>query len=127
MILPSQKYQELEGTFQFHQVNHKTLVFHVIEQLSQKLGFKLKVQKASLQFLNKSKPFAVIALRRSKEFVFVEFYTEQSTQNNRIVREVMTSDGLIINRLLVEATDCYDAELEKWLIASSQLVTQSNA
>ena len=86
-----------------------------------KLDFKLKIQKASIQLLN-PEPFAVIGLRRSKKNIFLEFYNETEIDKNRIVKTIKGNNSFIINRVDIASECDIDTELIEYIIHSNELI-----
>ncbi|MEN8907281.1 MAG: hypothetical protein ABF289_15095, partial [Clostridiales bacterium] len=101
---------ELKTVFKFHKNEHKNLTNHLLKKLSTTLRFRLKVQKASIQLIDKV-PFAVIGLRRSCNYIFFEFYNSVSINTSRAVKTVVKDENKIINRINILSSDCIDDEI----------------
>jgi len=121
MIITKNRAIELPTLIKFHQEEHKSLSFSIIEKMDDKMDFKLKIQKASIQFLN-PEPFAVIGLRRNHKNVFLEFYNEKKIDKDRIVKTIKGNNSFIINRVNISDENDIDTELIGYIIHSNELV-----
>lgn len=121
MIINKNRVIELPTLIEFHHEEHKTLSFSIIKKMADKMEFKLKIQKASIQFLN-PEPFAVIGLRRSQKNVFLEFYNENKINKDRIVKTIKGNNPFIINRVNISDENDIDTELIKYIIHSNELI-----
>ena len=121
MIITKNRVMELPALIEFHREEHKSLSISIIKKIGDRIDFKLKIQKASVQLLN-PEPFAVIGLRRSKKDVFLEFYNEIEIDNNRIVKTLKGNNSFIINRVNITAERDIDTELIEYIVHSNELV-----
>lgn len=113
---------EYEQYFHFHHEEHRTLTASLIKNVSSKLSFQLKVQKASIQFIGKA-PFAVIGYRRSKKSIFIEFYTAEELAHKRIIQTIDTKVGLPLHRVEINTLNDIDDGLINWICNSCELVS----
>ena len=121
MLITKNRVMELATLIEFHHEEHESLSISIIKKVGDKINFKLKIQKASIQFLN-PEPFAVIGLRRSKKDVFLEFYNEIEIDNNRIIKTVKGNNSFIINRVNISSDSDIDTELIDYIVHSDKLI-----
>jgi hypothetical protein len=121
MIITKNRVMELPTLIEFHREEHKSLSISIIKKIGDRIDFKLKIQKASVQLLN-PEPFAVIGLRRSKKDIFLEFYNEIEIDNNKIVKTLKGNNSFIINRVNITAERDIDTELIEYIVHSNELV-----
>ena len=62
MLHSNEKIDKLAELFNFHVPEHENLAVTLLKQLSKRIDFKLKIQKASIQLVSQ-KPFAVPGFR----------------------------------------------------------------
>jgi len=120
MILKHTHLDQFATGFDFHRPEHKSLSLELLSTLAKQIQFKLKLQKASIQLIDKA-PFGVIGLRRSKANIFVEFYTEDESHSPRIIRRQSMPNQLTLNRVELSAPSDIDEELIHWIIASQRM------
>lgn len=121
MIITKNRVMELPTLIEFHHKEHKSLSISIIKKMGDRIDFKLKIQKTSIQLLN-PEPFAVIGIRRSKNDVFLEFYNEIEIDKNRIVKTIKGNNSFIINRVNIVAENDIDTELIEYMVHSNELL-----
>lgn len=113
--------KKLEEFFLPRTIMYKNIVWHFLTELEKRISFKLKIQKASIQCCGKV-PFGVVAFRRSKSFFFVEFYSNDPIDNNRITLILSKPNKPIIYRVHIDSLKQIDEELINWMVLSKALV-----
>jgi len=100
----------------------------LIKEMLKKMTFQIKILNASIQFTKEKTAFAVCGFRRSKGYFFVEFFNEESINNERIIREIKVAveaqaleKEYIISRVEIKEEKDIDGELIKWIIKSWEL------
>jgi hypothetical protein len=101
---------------------HSEKLLHLLNSLSSRLNYKLKIQRASIQLIHKA-PFAVIAFRRKADHFFVEFYNDCIIEHDRIIKTNKRS-SLIIHTVNILTLSDIDDELLKWMERSFELVNK---
>ena len=113
--------QEIQKFLTGDKAKFRGIVIAILNQLEKEIEFKLKIQKASIQ-LCCLVPFAVIGFRRSKSFIFVEFYNSNKIDDQRIVKSITKLEKLIINRVNIFSPNEIDKQLLNWIKKSESVV-----
>ncbi len=121
MIITKNRIIELPTLIEFYHEEHKSLSILIIKKMADRMEFKLKIQKTSIQLLN-PEPFAVIGLRRSDKNVFLEFYNENEIDKSRTVKTIKGKNPFIINRVNIAFEHDMDTKLIEYIIHSNELV-----
>lgn len=123
MIIQKERFKEIPTYINFHKKEHEILSKYFIEKVFNKIDFKLKIQKASIQLLNAA-PFVVLGLRRSEKHIFIEFYNENIIDDKRIVKTLKKDDN-VINRVNISTTTDIDKQLVDFVIHSNYLINRN--
>lgn len=123
MILSKKDIKENSHYFSFHQEEHEKLFLAVLLKVIDKLDFKLKIQKASIQLLNPD-PFIVFGFRRNKKNIFLEFYHEESIKEARIIKSIKVQNSLYIHRVEISDEKDINKELLEYMVHSNALVNR---
>jgi len=119
-----------------YQVNESYFVASIdklFNKLLEQITFEVKIQNASFHLITENIIFSACGFRRGKDYFFVEFYSEISIKDKRIVREVKrdnVNQGVyqgkkieyIINRVEIRSENEIDEKLIEWIIKSYKLV-----
>lgn len=125
-MISSDHIVDLPDSFHFHVAQHATLSMFLLNRMAEKLSFRLKLQKATIQLIDGA-AFAILGFRRSQQSIFVEFFTEKEVSSLRVERTVIGRNGKLINRVYLHVETDVDSELLQWLMHSNKLVTQKPA
>jgi hypothetical protein len=121
LIIKKERLKELPNLFEFHHPEHQELSMFFLEKIAARLDFKLKIQRASIQLMNPH-PFAVIGLRQSQSFIFIEFYNEVEVESKRVVKTLEGKNECIVNRVEIVHTNEIDSELLDFVVHSNSLL-----
>ena len=98
------------------------LVELLLNKLSQQIDFNVKIQKASIQLINKG-AFAVLGFRKNMDSFFVEFYNAKQIENDRIAQMKRLNDSLIIHTVNISNSSEIDNMLISWIKQSDKLIS----
>jgi len=107
LIITKDKIKDMKSYFTFHQPEHEVLTAYILDKLSEKIDFKLKIQKASIQLLN-PEPFAVLGYRRKQKYIFLEFYNKIEVEDCRVVKTLEAENRLFLNRIHITDVGDFD-------------------
>jgi hypothetical protein len=93
----------------------------LLDCLSRKISFEIKIQQASIQLMKEEKTFVVFGFRRSKNYYFVEFFSKIDIQDDRIIQKI-NKDELVINRVEIKTENDIDSKLIDWILNSYRLM-----
>lgn len=104
-------------------------VKNLLERLSSKIVFTIKVKKASIQFLKDDKVFSALGFRQSSSYFFIEFFSKANIQDNSIIKKMrkeLISNGEkiegLINKVEIKHETDIDSNIIDWIINSYTLI-----
>ena len=120
-IVTKTEIDKLADLFEFHVAGHEALALTVLRKVAGRLDFRLKLQKASIQLIDaapSATPFAVLGFRRTKPFIFLEFYGAADLDDARIVQTI-EYEGRPLHRIHIATPDDVTEDVVAWVVDSA--------
>ena len=116
----------------FKKFNESYFAFSIdklFNKLLEQIIFEVKIQNASIHLSKEKTTFSAIGFRKRVNYYFVEFYTDASINDKRIVKEVKRDNmyqgrkiEYIINRVEIRNENEINDKLIEWIIKSYKLM-----
>lgn len=116
---------QLTGFLISDKQKYSGLLFALFDKLSLQFEFHLKIQKASIQLIHQH-PFAVIGFRKSKDYLFVEFYHHSVINGLAIVKTKIAENSKIIHTIHLTPNAIINSNIINWIKDSYHLIITSN-
>ena len=108
----------------------------LFNKLLEQITFEVGIRNSSIHLVAGNTTFSACGFRRSKDYFFVEFYSETSIKDKRIVSEVKRDNinkgvyqgkkiEYIISRVEIRSENEIDEKLIEWIIKSYKLVEET--
>ena len=121
----------------FYKFKGKDLLKNVkilLEKLLEKIDFDLKINNGSIHLLKGKETFLACGFRRSKDYYFIEFFSEKHINDAKIAKEIIIKDmkrnlkiknrnaDNIIYQVEIKDENDIDKNIIDWIIKSYKLV-----